>query len=111
MPADGMCAVSMEVSCVPRSGCSLWIVADSNVMCLKARVWADCKVTNEFVPQGVPNFSAVDLSGATSLCERDLRNCTISPPVSDKGAHVFHHNESLCVQLLQSLALFFEILR
>ena len=58
-------------------------------MCLKARIWADRKVTNEFVSQGVPNFSAVDLSWVSGLCERDLRNCTISPPVSDKGAHVF----------------------
>ena len=92
MPADGMCAVNMEVCCVPRSGLhgySWWIVADSSVMCLKARIWADRELTNEFVPQGVPNFSAVDLSWAAGLCQRDLRNGTISPPVSDKGAHVF----------------------
>ena len=28
----------------------------------------------KFVPQGVPDFSAVDLSRAAGLCERELRN-------------------------------------
>ena len=56
---------------------------------LKARIWPNLKITNEFVPDGVPNCSAIEPSRAPSLCEIGLRKYMISPPVSDQGGPCF----------------------
>lgn len=81
--------MNMEVCCVPRSldfmGIAGGLLQIPGVCASKLESGQMLKVTNEFVHRRLPNFSAVDLSWAAGLCQRDLRNCTISPPVVIKG--------------------------